>query len=398
MPAAAPALLPARWFDGRQSQPQRVLVGLHPSPRGPALHLHVLGAPGDAPRVWPHAAVGWPEAWNARHAQPRVALDLGDDGSIEIDDVPAWHAAYAAAGGRPGMAQRLQTRWAGLLAGLLVAVVALTLFYRYGTPWAAAQMARWVPLEWEVAMAQRVLQQFDDGMLRPSKLPADRQAALRARFAALVAAQPAGLQRYRHYQPRWVLEFRSGMPPNAFALPGGTVVVTDTLVELATRRGLGDDAVVGVLAHEIGHVVQRHSMRMLVEQGVLQIGLGMALGDVSGVVATGSTLLTGLAYSRQHEREADCHALGLLRQTAQPTAPMAHLLRAMAQEPRPGAVLRGKAPRPAEAGASQPRPAPGPERAPERTSGTWEAWLSTHPETLERADMLERGHAPHCPH
>lgn len=394
--ATPPALLPARWFDGRRSQPRRVLAGLHPSPRGPSLHLHALDQPGAPPRVWPHAAVGWPEAWNARHAQPRVTLDLGDDGSVEIDDVPAWNAAYAAAGGRPGVAQRLQTRWALLLASVLVAAVALTLFYRHGTPWAAAQIARFVPLEWELAMAQRVMQQLDEGMLRPSRLPAERQAALRERFAGLVAAQPAALQRYHSYQPRLVLEFRSGMPANAFALPGGTIVMTDALVELATRRGLGDDAVVGVLAHEIGHVVHRHGMRILVEQGVLNIGLGMALGDVSGVVATGSTLLTGLAYSRRHEREADCHALGLLRHTALPTAPMAQLLRAMAQAPRPGAPTDGPTARTAEEGASQPATAPARKPAPARAPSTWESWLSTHPETLERADQLERGQAPHC--
>ena len=55
----------------------------------------------------------------------------------------------------------------------------------------------------------------------------------------------------------------------------------------------------GVLAHEIGHVVHRHTTRMVVEQGVLQMGLGLALGDVS----TGSALLTGLHYRRSHERE-----------------------------------------------------------------------------------------------
>jgi Zn-dependent protease with chaperone function len=60
---------------------------------------------------------------------------------------------------------------------------------------------------------------------------------------------------------------------------------------------------VGVLAHEIGHVVHRHTTRMVVEQGVLQMGLGLALGDVSGILSTGSALLTGLHYRRSHERE-----------------------------------------------------------------------------------------------
>ncbi len=81
------------------------------------------------------------------------------------------------------------------------------------------------------------------------------------------------------------------MPANAFALPGGTVVMTGRHRPGAADKGIGDDALVGVLAHEIGHVVHRHGMRMVVEQGVLNIGLGLALGDVSGVVSSGATLL-----------------------------------------------------------------------------------------------------------
>ena len=72
------------------------------------------------------------------------------------------------------------------------------------------------------------------------------------------------------------------MPANAFALPGGTVVMTDAIVQAAADKGISDDALVGVLAHEIGHVVHRHGMRMVVEQGVLNMGLGLAFGRCVG--------------------------------------------------------------------------------------------------------------------
>ena len=52
--------------------------------------------------------------------------------------------------------------------------------------------------------------------------------------------------------------------------------------------------------------LHRHTTRMVVEQGVLQMGLGLALGDVSGVLSTGGALLTGLHYWRKPRREADC--------------------------------------------------------------------------------------------
>jgi len=379
-------LLPGRWFDGRSSQARPVLVGLRPTARGPSLHLHPLSAPNGAPVVFAHQDVGWPEAWNARRPQARVVVDLRGQGSLEIDAVPAWHAALAAAGARPGLAQRMQTRWSVLLAVLLAAAIGLTLFYRHGTPWMATQLTRWVPLAWESTMAEQGLQQMDDGLLKPSKLPPERQAQLRARFDALAAQIPPALQRYPGYAPRLRLEFRAGLGANAFALPGGQVVMTDGLVQAAAKQGLADDALVGVLAHEIGHVVHRHTTRMLVEQGVLQMGLGLALGDVSGVLSTGGALLTGLHYRRGHEREADCFAIGLMRHATLPTAPMGTLLLAIARDE--DEAEDGKKP-----GASQPAP-----RKQDKAEAAHPVWslLSSHPDTAERASALQQGQAAHC--
>lgn len=235
---------------------------------------------------------------------------------------------------------------------------------------------------------------------------------------------PAAPQRYAGYAPTLRLEFRRGMGANAFALPGGTVVITDGLAETASRRGLGDDALAGVLAHEIGHVVYRHTTRTVVEQGVLNIGLGLALGDVSSLLSTGGALVTGLAYSRAHEREADCYALELMGHAHLPTAPMADLLLAIAQEQRE-APRRGKAPAgdrtkdgreekdDADGAANQggegstaakpsaaPGSAPAARETPEARKGSgdsvWMGLLATHPGTEQRAAELRAGHAPHC--
>ncbi|WP_243019879.1 M48 family metallopeptidase [Simplicispira sedimenti] len=379
-------LLPGRWFDGRSSQARPVLVGLRATARGPSLHLHPLSAPGAAPVVFAHQDVGWPEAWNARRPQARVVVDLRDHGSLEIDAVSAWHAALAAAGARPGLAQRMQTRWSVLLAVLLAAAIGLTLFYRYGTPWMATQLTRWVPVGWEAALADQGLQQMDDGLLKPSKLPPERQAQLRARFDALAGQIPPALQRYPGYAPRLQLEFRSGLGANAFALPGGQVVMTDGLVQAAAKQGLDDDALVGVLAHEIGHVVHRHTTRMVVEQGVLQMGLGLALGDVSGVLSTGGALLTGLHYRRNHEREADCFAIDLMRHAALPTAPMGTLLLAIAHDEDDAEGSQ-------KSGASQ--TAPQKQGKAEAAHPIW-SLLSSHPDTVERAHALQQGQSPHC--
>lgn len=422
----APQPVPARWFDGHSSQGRAVLAAIAPGPRGPELTLHPVGAEGGAPQHFAHDAVDWPEAWNPRRPPPRLAVDLGERGSLEIagDGIARWHAALQAAGHRAGIAQRMQAHWSLLAVVLLASVLVLALFYRYGTPWLATQLTRAVPVGWETALARETLERMDGDLLKPSRLAPERQQALRARFDALAHDVPAAPQRYAGYAPALRLEFRRGLGANAFALPGGTVVMTDGLAETASRRGLGDDALAGVLAHEIGHVVHRHTTRTVVEQGVLNIGLGLALGDVSSLLSTGGALVTGLAYSRAHEREADCYALALMDRARLPTAPMADLLLTIAQEQRDESQgekktggsgtnekqqddgrNKGEAGETGQDGrvaAAPPHPAgSGPATRREtarkdRGDSAWMGLLATHPGTEQRAAELRAGHAPHC--
>jgi Zn-dependent protease with chaperone function len=357
-----------RWFDGSSSRPLGVQVHLQPAAKGPSLRLEPL-AQGAAPVTLTYRQVGWPEAWSEQRAPRTLVVDLREHGSLEIDDVAGWQSALTDAGATPSLAQRMQTRWTVFLVVALLAGAGLWAFYRWGTPWAATQLTRQVPLDWETSLTQRAMADLDQSWLKPSKLPLARQTELRARFDTLAQQVAPEMRRYRSYGPRLNLQFRSGFGANAFALPGGTIVMTDGLVEAAAKRGLPDDALVGVLAHEIGHVMHRHTTRMVVEQGVLNVGLGLALGDVSTVVSFGGSLLTGLAYRRSHETEADCFALALMRKANLPTTPMAELL----------LQLDGSA---AKQGSEAGRAVI--------------TLLSSHPDTAGRATKLKQGQPDSC--
>ncbi|MFO0490539.1 MAG: peptidase M48, partial [Curvibacter sp.] len=119
--AASP--IRVRWFDGHSSRAREVLVAFEPGPRGPGLRLHVLDQGHAASRRFEHDEVDWPAQWTAGRAPERVTVALHAHGSLEIDQPLLWQQAQLQAGLRPGLAQRMQTRWSVLLVVLVAAVL-----------------------------------------------------------------------------------------------------------------------------------------------------------------------------------------------------------------------------------------------------------------------------------
>lgn len=183
-------------------------------------------------------------------------------------------------------------------------------------------------------------QPTDQSWLKPSSLPDERRQQITRNFAALVQkAWPDGSA------PAYRLEFRAARQhlkspgpangANALALPGGTLVLTGELVAVAEP-----DALLGVLAHELGHVQRRHATRMAVEGALLGTGVAVIAGDVTSVLATAPMLLATLSFSRAHELEADCYALATLQRAGVSAAPLASLLKTIARAPADSATSR----------------------------------------------------------
>jgi predicted Zn-dependent protease len=99
---------------------------------------------------------------------------------------------------------------------------------------------------------------------------------------------------------------------NAFALPGGQVVVFRDLLE-ATET---PEQLAGVLAHELQHIYKQHSTRAIIEQASTSLLIAAVSGDFTGALAygiEGARVLGVLRYSRLHEDEADREGLLLLQ-------------------------------------------------------------------------------------
>lgn len=147
----------------------------------------------------------------------------------------------------------------------------------------------------------------------PSELPEERQAKIESLFKSLVEVADAKSDK-RDY--KYNLMFRSSklVGPNAFALPGGTIVLTDDLVKQFPE----DYVVAAVLAHEIGHVEHEHSLRQIYRALGIAAMVSMMAGDagpmLEDVLLEGSAVLS-LSFSRNHELQADNFSFDLLTES-----------------------------------------------------------------------------------
>jgi predicted Zn-dependent protease len=101
------------------------------------------------------------------------------------------------------------------------------------------------------------------------------------------------------------------MTINAFAVPGGQIVLLRGLLE----RSRTPEELAGVLAHELQHVLQRHATRLLLQHASTGLLLVAISGDLTGAMAYGiesARVLGTLSYSRQLESEADTEGLKML--------------------------------------------------------------------------------------
>jgi Zn-dependent protease with chaperone function len=180
------------------------------------------------------------------------------------------------------------------------------LIYRYAVPVMVEVAVAITPPVVPQLMSQGALASLDETLLAKSEMPEPRQAAIREDFDRLASLSPRGVDGY-------ALHFRKGgsIGPNAFALPDGSIVLTDELVMLAP----GQDAVLGVLAHEIGHVEREHSLRQLYRAAGVAALIMLIGGDIGSgaedILVQGSALV-GLSYSRSQEAEADRSSVELM--------------------------------------------------------------------------------------
>ncbi|MBL0942936.1 MAG: M48 family metallopeptidase [Hydrogenophaga sp.] len=308
MPRGAPLL--TRWYDGTSPRAHAVFVRLD----GDTLVIEPR-EPGLTPQRHPLRGVRWPE----RRTHGQRQTELPDGGLLQHADAREWDAWWADQSIGESFVVGWQQSWRGVLVALLTTVAVLGLTWVWGVPWASARMAQHVPPALEARIGRESMEQLERVFFQPSALPAAQQQALQARWQAMVQRAHAAGE-----APPHTLAFRASprLGPNALALPGGQIVVTDELVRLLHDQ---PDVLMGVLGHELGHVQHRDGMDMLVRSTFISALVGVVFGDMGGFVAAVPAALLTQSYSRDAERRADQRAAELLHANGVPPAVMATL-------------------------------------------------------------------------
>ena len=138
---------------------------------------------------------------------------------------------------------------------------------------------------------------------------------------------------------------------NAFAMPGNYLIVYSGLIDECDNEA----QLAGVLGHEIAHLQKRHVMKKMVKEFGLSVLLSISGGHAGRVTAEAVKALSSSAYDRSLESEADFTSVDYMIKANIDPKPFADLMYKMAEEQDlPDAVY----------------------------------WVSTHPESKERAKAI----------
>jgi beta-barrel assembly-enhancing protease len=227
--------------------------------------------------------------------------------------------------------------------GILAALALLVVIGWWQSEAITMWMANRVSMETEIGIGNHALAQIETEQVLT-------QEGLAAKTIADIGARLTQGSRYRY---RWYLS--DDRDVNAYALPGGIVVVNAGMIEKAESA----EELAGVLAHEVQHIEHRHTLQQMIHTAGWAAVLAVALGDVSAITAIVIHQLGNLRNSRKLERQADVEGMKALAKAGIPLAGMASLFRKLQAEQ-------------------------------ERRGGEGVALMSSHPATAERIAELEQ--------
>jgi len=279
------------FYDGVTADKRPVSVRLEPN--GITVRIDEFDT-----RFWP---IGNVRLTPGSFSGAMVKLEYGADPvQAVIVDAPGFTDALARS--FPSMRRLARPGWTARRLGWLAVATIAVLGGTFGVlaPAAASWTAARVPTTWEEELGKRVAADMAPESKRCDA--AGASADLRSVLDRLLDARPESPYSFTLHVVRDTVV-------NAFAAPGGYVVVNSGLLQ-ATRT---PEELAGVLAHEVQHVLQRHTTRGILREAPLRILIALVFGGSSvETIATMAGSLGALGYRRGDESEADREGLKLM--------------------------------------------------------------------------------------
>ena len=248
---------------------------------------------------------------------------------------------------------------------LAVAVLVLP-FFLYGLwtvviPKISDRVAMQVPVSWEEKLGDRIIQALPAGLApAPDREMENVLQMIASRLLSATPDQPYNIR--IHVSPLKMV--------NAVAFPGGHILVFQGLLNASESP----EELAGILAHEIQHVVLRHSTRGIIRAMASSFLLTLITGDTNGTmnaVLDVAGELEGLSHSRKMEREADRMGMEMILTAEIDPSGMVRMFEKLEQEE---IRLSGD----------------GKSQNPDDDSSSWTEYLSTHPAGKDRISRLKK--------
>lgn len=351
------------YFDGLSAR--KLAVTIHLSPRQMTLSL-----PSSQTLAWSYkdirrqsAATGDNPPFHLEHTGAEFK-DHGQESLTVVDEtfLPNLRA-IASIPLDSSLKQTKQSRHFILALAVLVIPLFLYGLWQVVIPQLSDRVAMQVPVSWEEKLGQTVL----DGLPKALAPIPDRakEQALNTILDRLLATHPD--------QP---YDIRINISPhkmvNAVALPGGEIIIFQGLLSLTETP----EELAGVMAHEIQHVLLRHSTRGIIRALTSQILLTLLIGDMNGSMELALNIageLDGLSHSRDMEREADRLGLQMILTAGIDPDGMVRMFEKLEQLDK--LLITEKST---------------PKNTEEENSSSWTEYLSTHPAGRNRVKQLKK--------
>jgi Zn-dependent protease with chaperone function len=299
-----------RYSDGRSAASQRVAV------RFGAAGLEIAAPDGQPVRTWPYTGLSPAQPIRSGTADVLLRSAAEPGATLFVASVPFVAELARRA---PQLTARAE-RWRYVKPGL--AVVGLI-----GAIVLASYLAGWSPLRSIAGLVPQKTWRAAGGHLAANfekDYPGCTEAAGKAALAKLVARLTEATGRETDFSvhvANWGLV-------NAFAMPGQHLMLTRGLI----RDAASVEEVAGVLAHEMGHGLERHPEVGIVRQFGLTVAVKLVFAGGSDLLQTAGTGLLLLRSTREAEREADRSAFAMLKQARISPEPLANFFERMAKK------------------------------------------------------------------